>query len=135
MSIGANGWFKGFQIKAVYQGAGKAFCVPILNCYACPSAFFSCPLGSIQHFMVVRAIPYYTLGYLGLIGAFVGRMPCGTLCPFGYFQELLYKLPSFKIRIPPYLRSFRFLTLVFLVFIIPWITADLADQDAGGHTG
>ncbi len=124
MSLGANGYLKGFLAKAIYQGAGKGFCVPILNCYACPSAFFSCPLGSIQHFMVVRALPYYALGYLGLIGAAVGRMPCGTLCPFGLFQELLYKLPSFKIRIPAYLRSFRFAVLVGLVFVIPWITSE-----------
>jgi polyferredoxin len=74
--------------------------------------------------MVVRAIPYYALGYLGLIGAFVGRMPCGTLCPFGFAQELLYKLSSFKARIPRYLRSFRFVVLVALVFVVPWITAE-----------
>ena len=124
MSLVANGYLKGFVSKAIYQGAGKGFCVPILNCYACPSAFFSCPIGTIQHFMVVRSIPYYALGYLGLIGGFVGRMPCGTLCPFGFFQELLYKLHSFKIRIPKYLRSFRFVVLVALVFIIPWLTAE-----------
>ncbi len=124
MSLGANGYLKGFLAKAVYQGSGKGFCVPILNCYACPSAFFSCPLGSLQHFMVVHAVPYYAMGYLGLIGAFVGRMPCGTLCPFGYFQELLYKLSSFKIHIPRYLRSFRFVVLVSLVFVVPWLTAE-----------
>jgi ferredoxin-type protein NapH len=124
MSIGANGYLQGFASKAVYQGDGKGFCVPVLNCYACPSAFFSCPIGTIQHFMAVHAVPYYALGYLGLIGAFVGRMPCGTLCPFGFFQELLYKLSSFKIRVPPYLRSFRYAVLVMLVFIVPWITAE-----------
>jgi len=124
MSLGANGYLKGFLAKAVYQGSGKGFCVPVLNCYACPSAFFSCPLGSLQHFMVVHAVPYYAMGYLGLIGAFVGRMPCGTLCPFGYFQELLYKLSSLKIHIPRYLRSFRFVVLVSLVFVVPWLTAE-----------
>lgn len=124
MSLGANGYLKGFLAKAVYQGTGKGFCVPILNCYACPSAFFSCPIGTLQHFMVVRAIPYYALSYLALIGGLVGRMPCGTLCPFGFFQELLYKLPSIKIPVPKPLRSFRWLVLVGLVFVIPWITAE-----------
>jgi ferredoxin-type protein NapH len=124
MSLGANSYLKGFFSKTVYQGAAKGLCIPILNCYACPSALFSCPIGTIQHFMVVRRIPYYALGYLGLIGGFVGRMPCGTLCPFGYFQELLYKLPSFKIRIPPYLRPFRYLVLAGLVFVIPWISGE-----------
>jgi len=124
MSLGGNAYLKGFVTRAVYQGAGKGFCTPVLNCYACPSAFFSCPVGTLQHFMVVHQIPFYALGYLGIIGALVGRMACGTLCPFGFFQELLYKLSSFKIRIPIYLRSFRFAVLVFLVFVIPWLTAE-----------
>jgi ferredoxin-type protein NapH len=126
MSIGANGYFKSFFMNppAIYQGTGKAFCVPVLNCYACPSALFSCPIGTIQHFMVVRQIPYYVIGYLGLIGTMVGRMPCGTLCPFGYYQELLNKLPSFKIKIPPFMRQFRFYVLVGLVIVIPWVTSE-----------
>ncbi len=124
MSLGANGYLKGFVAKAVYQGSGKGFCVPVLNCYACPSAFFSCPIGAIQHFMVVRAIPYYALSYLGLIGGFLGRMPCGTLCPFGFAQELMYKLPSIKIPVPKFLRPFRYIVLVGLVFVLPWITAE-----------
>ena len=123
-TLGANGYVKGFLAKAVYQGNGKGFCVPVLNCYACPSALFSCPIGSIQHFMVVHAIPYYVIGYLGLIGSLVGRMPCGTLCPFGFFQELLYKVRSVKIAVPRYLRSFRFVVLVALVFVVPWMTAE-----------
>ncbi len=123
-SLGVNGYLPGYWAKAVYQGAAKGFCVPVLNCYTCPSAFFSCPIGTLQHFMVVRAIPYYTLGFLGLVGSVVGRMPCGTLCPFGFFQEMLYKLPSIKIRIPKYLRPFRFVALVMLVFVIPWITSE-----------
>jgi polyferredoxin len=122
-SLGANGFLKGFLAKAVYQGAGKGFCVPIRNGYARPSAFFSCPIGTLQHFVVVRAIPYYALSYLGLIGGFIGRMPCGTLCPFGFVQELMYKLPSIKIPVPKFLRSFRRPVLVGLVFVLPWITA------------
>jgi polyferredoxin len=123
MSFGINSAFKGFfsDPPAVYQGAGKGFCVPVLNCYACPSALFSCPIGTLQHFMVVHQIPYYVMGFLGLIGTTVGRMPCGTLCPFGFFQDLLYKLSSVKIRIPSVLRNFRYFVLVALVFVFPWI--------------
>jgi polyferredoxin len=122
MGLGANGYLRGFWARSVYQGNGKGFCIPALNCYACPSAFLSCPIGSIQHFMVVHAVPYYAMGYLGLIGAVVGRMPCGTLCPFGFFQELLYKVRSVKIAVPRYLRPFRFVVLASLVFAIPWVT-------------
>ena len=124
VGLGANGYLQGFWAKAVYQGAAKGFCIPVLNCYACPSAFFSCPIGTLQHFMVVRSLPYYTLGFLGMVGGLVGRMACGVLCPFGFFQEMLYKLPSFKIRVPRYLRPFRYAVLVGLVFVVPWITAE-----------
>ncbi len=124
MTLGANGWVKGFWAKAVYQGAAKGFCVPVLNCYACPAAVFSCPLGALQHFMVIRSIPYYVLGFLGSVGAFVGRLPCGILCPFGLFQDLLHKFPSIKIPIPRSLRPLRYAVLVLLVFVIPWITSE-----------
>lgn len=126
MGVGINSAFSGFfgNPPAVYQGAAKGFCVPVLNCYACPSALFSCPVGTIQHFMVVRQIPYYVLGFLGLIGTSVGRMPCGTLCPFGFFQDIFYRLSSLKVRIPEMLRPLRYVILVALVFVIPWLTSE-----------
>ena len=121
---------KGFIVASVYQGTTKGFCVPVLNCYACPSAIFSCPLGSIQHFMVIGGVPedtkmffanlpYYPLGILGVIGAAVGRMCCGYLCPFGFIQDLLFKIKSHKVRIPRFLRHFKYVALILLVFILP----------------
>ncbi|HEY6007155.1 MAG TPA: 4Fe-4S binding protein, partial [Geobacteraceae bacterium] len=123
-SIGINSYYKGFVDKAIYQGQWKSLCVPVLNCYACPSAVCSCPIGTMQHFMVVRAIPYYVIGLIASIGVIVGRMPCGTLCPFGFFQDMLHKMPSVKVYIPKVLRFFRYAVLVGLVFILPWITAE-----------
>ncbi|MGC8785857.1 MAG: 4Fe-4S binding protein [Anaerolineae bacterium] len=61
-----------------------------LNCYACPGAIFACPIGTLQHFVAIRQFPFYTLGVLALIGSMVGRLACGWLCPFGWFQELVY---------------------------------------------
>jgi polyferredoxin len=40
----------------------------------------------------------YAGGLLLLFGAALGRGVCGFLCPFGLIQELLYKLPSPKLR-------------------------------------
>ncbi len=126
---------KGFISKSVYQGGAKGFCVPVLNCYACPSALFSCPLGAIQHFMVVGGkpenfkeffanLPYYPLGLLGVIAAVVGRMCCGYLCPFGFLQDILYKIKSHKVRIPPFLRHIKYITLILLVFVLPLYLAE-----------
>ena len=42
-----NGYAAGFAGGRIFTGAGKAFCVPVLNCYACPGALGSCPIGSM----------------------------------------------------------------------------------------
>lgn len=95
-----NSYWKGiFSSQVIYQGGAKRFCFPVLNCYSCPLARFACPVGSFQHFIAIRQIPYYVLGMLGLIGVFIGRVPCGWLCPFGFLQDILYKIPSFKFRL------------------------------------
>ena len=39
-----GGFFKG----TIYRGNSKKFCVPGLNCYSCPGAIASCPLGALQ---------------------------------------------------------------------------------------
>ncbi|MBR1859189.1 MAG: 4Fe-4S binding protein, partial [Selenomonadaceae bacterium] len=32
----------------LYKGQLKNFCSPGLNCYSCPAAAFSCPIGALQ---------------------------------------------------------------------------------------
>jgi polyferredoxin len=93
----ANSWFT--------QNTTKAIPCLGLNCYACPLAAFSCPIGSLQHFAGVRRIPAYLLGVLGLIGALGGRVACGWLCPFGWLQEQMYKIPLPKWAARPRKRA------------------------------
>ena len=83
-----------------------------LNCYSCPAAAFACPIGTLQHMAVrmglalswgdplgvLQALPVYVLGILGLAGALIGRGACGWLCPFGFLQELLFKLRARLVR-------------------------------------
>ena len=87
-----------FLKGGLYQGAGKTVCVPGLNCYSCPAAAGACPIGAYQ--AVVGSskfrFSYYITGFLLLVGVLLGRFLCGFLCPFGWFQELLYKIPTKK---------------------------------------
>lgn len=87
-------FFKG----GIYQGNGKAVCVPGLNCYSCPAASGACPIGSFQ--AVVGSskfnFSYYVTGFLILLGVLLGRFICGFLCPFGWLQDLLNKIPCKK---------------------------------------
>lgn len=122
MLLGANRHLSGFGNRSLYQGRLKGYCVPVINCHSCPSAVYGCPLGTLQHFAIAGSFPFYVLGSLGLVGVVAGAMPCGTLCPFGFVQDLLYKLRSVKIRIPPVLRAGRYVSLVVLLLAVPWFT-------------
>lgn len=106
----------------IYQGPLKGFCLPFLSCYACPVATFSCPIGSLQHFMAIRTAPLFLLGMIGLFGILVGRMACGWLCPFGLLQDLLFKIPTRKLSIPYGASYLKYAVLVSLVIIIPFVT-------------
>ncbi|MEW6721315.1 MAG: 4Fe-4S binding protein [Thermodesulfobacteriota bacterium] len=119
-----NAYVQGFLSASLYQGPLKNVCTPLLNCYACPSALLSCPIGTLQHFMAIRTVPFYAVGTLSVIGASVGRMTCGTLCPFGTLQDLLYKFRSWKFTIPRWARYLRYVALVVLVLAIPLLTRE-----------
>ncbi len=108
----------------VTQATTKGIPCPALNCYACPAAAFACPIGTIQHFVGRRKFPLYVLGVVGLVGALVGRASCGWLCPFGWLQELVYKLPVPKLRLPNRFNWTRYLVLAGLVVAAPLVTRD-----------
>lgn len=42
--LAANSYFNVLRTKIIYQGDLKGICLPLLNCYACPLATFSCPI-------------------------------------------------------------------------------------------
>lgn len=104
--------------KVLYQGKIKSLCVPILNCYSCPLAVGSCPIGALQQTLKLNQIPVLILGFFGTIGLFIGRYPCGNFCPFGFLQELLYKIKFFKFRIKRIFRYTKYIILI-LSFLVP----------------
>jgi polyferredoxin len=115
-AIGINSYIPDIKNFSIYQGSTKSLCAPGLNCYACPFARTSCPIGSLQHFVVIRQFPYYILGYIGLVGIAFGRAFCGWLCPFGLLQELIKKITSFRLKIK---QSWGILKYVVLLVMIP----------------
>ncbi len=103
------------------QHVTRGILCPALNCHACPAAAFACPIGSIQRFIGHRKFPLYVLGVIGLVGALIGRASCGWFCPFGWFQELVYKIPISKLRLPNRYNWTRYVVLALLVVVIPLI--------------
>ncbi len=118
----SNGYLYGFVTGRIYTGSLKSVCAPGLNCYSCPGALGSCPIGSLQAAIGSRGfnIPFYVLGFLIAFGAFFARFVCGFLCPFGLIQQLLHKIKFFvKIDTFKYDRALRYLKyVILLVFVV-----------------
>ena len=89
-----NGYVFGFLTGKIYTGPLKTACVPGLNCYSCPGALGSCPIGALQAVLTGGSrFSFYVVGFLLLFGSIFGRFICGWLCPFGMVQDLLHKIP------------------------------------------
>ena len=97
-TILTNGYLYGFLSGKIYQGRLKYACVPGLNCYSCPGALASCPIGTLQALLNQNGlhIPFGVLGFFFLFGSLLGRTVCGWLCPFGLAQDLLHRIPLFR---------------------------------------
>ncbi len=129
-----NSYIISFFTGKIYQGRLKFLCSPGLNCYSCPASVFACPIGIIQH--VFASIKYnisigkyilgfYVFGFLGLIGTISGRFVCGWVCPFGFFQEIFYKIPGKKIKVEiNFLKYLKYIILIFTVIFFPMIFVD-----------
>ena len=111
-----NANVKGFANGRIYQGALKNACTPGLNCYSCPAASAACPLGALQNALAAseKRTPYYVFGIILLYGIILGRMICGFLCPFGLFQDLLYKIKTPKLKKSRVTKIFSYLKYVIL---------------------
>lgn len=119
-----NAHIKGFVTGNIYTGSSKSICVPGFNCYSCPGAIGACPLGALQNAIASSGsrAPAYVLGILLLFGLTLGRTICGFLCPLGLMQELLYKIPTPKIkksRVTRVLSWFKYVILAVFVLLIP----------------
>lgn len=128
-----NGYVNGFIQSKIYTGPTKALCVPGLNCYSCPGALGACPIGSLQAVIGSRnyQFSFYIIGFLMAVGALIGRVVCGFLCPFGLVQDLLHKIPVPKIKKLPgekYLKYLKYVILVVFVLLLPMFAVNIIGQ-------
>ncbi len=126
----SNSWLTGFFKGTIFKGATKSVCLPGLNCYSCPGALGACPLGALQNTLTAAQYKFalYVSGLLVAFGAVCGRFICGFLCPFGWIQELIHKIPfpkKFK-KLPAekILRLLKHLILIVFVILLPLFFID-----------
>ena len=119
----SNWHLPNFLRGRIYQGNGKIVCVPGLNCYSCPAASGACPIGAFQAVVGSSkfSVSYYITGILILLGVLLGRLVCGFLCPFGWFQELIYKIPVKKGSTKKWkgLTRLKYVILLVAVILLP----------------
>ena len=129
-----NGYASGFVGGKIFTGPSKAYCVPGLNCYSCPGALGSCPIGALQAVLGSRdyRFAFYLTGFFMMIGAVLGRFVCGWLCPFGLVQDLLYKIPFVKKlkKLPGdrWLKWLKYVLLIGFVILLPLFVVDVIGQ-------
>lgn len=121
----SNSFVTGFVGGTIYKGPLKQLCAPGLNCYSCPGALLSCPIGALQAVIGARGfqLSLYVAGFLLAVGALLGRFVCGFLCPFGMIQEWLYRIPfpwkRNRWKGDRLLRYLKYLLLAVLVILLP----------------
>ena len=99
----------------------RSVCTPGFNCHGCPWATFACPIGVMSFSSGVRQLPLMAIAFVIAVGALFGRLVCGFICPFGWFQDLLFKIPGAKIKLPRFMNWFKYGFLVLFVFLLPYL--------------
>ena len=122
----SNSYVGNFAGGRLYKGSWKNFCNPGINCYSCPAARFACPIGAMQAVSgsAKFSVSFYVIGFVLALGVVFGRAICGFICPFGFLQELLHKIPSPKKRIYKPLTYIKYVLLVVFVLIMPAFLTD-----------
>jgi polyferredoxin len=122
-----NPFLKNFAAGKIYNGKIKLLCSPGLNCYSCPAAALSCPIGAVQFFLsgVKSSISLYITGFLMIIGVMFGRFICAYVCPMGLLQDILYRIktPKLVMRLR-FLRYIKYIVLAVFVVLLPVLVVD-----------
>lgn len=113
-----NANLKGYVQGGIFMGDAKFICSPGINCYSCPGAIGTCPLGALQNSLGNRSFIFYIFGILFLYGLMLGRAICGWLCPFGLFQDLIYKIKTPKLKKNGVTRALSYLKYVILAVFV-----------------
>jgi len=98
----------------------KKFCTPGFNCHACAWSTCACPVGIMAYGSAMKTLPVLAISSIVAVGIVFGRLVCAFVCPFGFFQDLMHRIPSPKLKLPRVFNYLRYAALVLLVFALPY---------------
>jgi polyferredoxin len=123
----SNTYLGNFITGRLYKGKWKQFCNPGMNCYSCPAARLSCPIGAMQAVSgsMNFKFSFYVVGFILTLGVLFGRAICGFICPFGLIQEGIYRIPFFKKKLWKGFTYMKYVLLVVFVLLLPIVNTNL----------
>jgi len=117
-------WVQVASLLALHASWGPEFkwlCLPVLSCHSCALSWFACPIGVLVHFSGYHLFPLFALGAILLLGLLFGRILCGWVCPFGFLQDLMYKIPGRKWTLRAWTGWIKYGVLAVGVIALPFL--------------
>ena len=81
-------------------------------------------LDLLQYTLSRNVIPWTAIASVLLFAVLTGRFACGWICPFGFLQDLLFKIPTPKFTLPRWTYKLKYLVLLVMVAIIPFFLSE-----------
>ena len=95
-------WFGMFNVTNFFLAVRDILpTFPILSPLEAPYAVIAGSFDTIQQTFSTGLFPFFTLGAMVIILIFVGRAPCGWICPLGTMQDFVTLPKRTKIRPAP----------------------------------
>jgi polyferredoxin len=99
--------------------------LPILSPLEAPFAVISGSFDTMQQSLTTGFFPFFTIGGMIIVLIFVGRAPCGWICPIGTIQDFVTLPKRTKTRpgsgTETELRKVKFYVFVIVVGLAAWM--------------
>lgn len=108
--------------------------IPILSPLEAPFAVISGSFDTMQRTFTAGYFPFFTIGAMVIILIFIGRAPCGWVCPIGTIQDFATLPLRNKIRPSPATESELRKGKIYIFVVVAGLAAWLgAAKAVGGH--
>jgi ferredoxin-type protein NapH len=129
-------WFGAEYITAFWTSFRDIIpSIPILAPLEAPFAVISGSFDTMQRTFTSGFFPFFTIGSMIIILIFIGRAPCGWICPIGTIQDFVTLPKQTKVRPSPSteseLRKFKSYIFVIVAGLAVWFGVSVV---AGGET-